>query len=857
MYHYIITFCLLILSCSLSGQDYYYQQFGPFDPDVPSPEDFLGYGIGEYHTRHDLMVGYLEALATASDRAHLFEYGRTHERRRCVLLQVSSADNLNNLESHRQQHLNAIDPAQEIAAEDMSNLPVFVNLGYNVHGNEPSGGEAALLTAYVLVASNHEKIESFRQNGVVFIDPAINPDGRDRHTQWANSLRGVNVLSKDPQDAEHNETWPRGRTNHYWFDLNRDWLLAVHPESQGKLGWYHNWYPNVVTDFHEMGSQSTYFFEPMKDNASKDPIMPEANYTTLNDLFATYYQREMDKLGSLYFTKEVFDGTYPGYGSSYPDLQGGLGILFEQASSRGHIQETPMGDLTFAFTIRNQFVNAVATVEAAVDNRVLLLNYQREFFESALANAEEDPIDYYVIGEAHDHNRMKAFLELLLRHKIEVYQSIEPITAEGVIFDPATSYIIPTSQVQYRMVQTMFETYDEYRDSVFYDASAWSLANAYNISYAGVGIDLNMGDQLSWDDLDVEITEVAESSYAYLIPWSDYNAPGFLYELQSEDIRIKVAQKAFTLETTSGERSFAHGTLIIPVQSQESDAATLHGHITKAAAAWKVQVYSAETGYSISGIDLGSGNNRPLDQPKVAMLIGNGTSGYETGFVWHLLDQRVKMPISKLKTDLFNFVDLSKYNTLILVSGGYNNLDSADIQRINEWAAEGNTLITIGRATSWAVRQKLVKEEFVKKKEAKPDTTGIKRFPYEGARERRGKDEVGGAIFKIDLDITHPIGYGYHSSELPVYRNNNVWIKPSKNEFSNVGIYTSDPHIDGFIAEDVLNDYLKKSASIVVSRMGRGRAVLFSEDPNFRGTWYGTNKLFLNAIFFGDIIRVP
>ena len=192
--------------------------------------------------------------------------------------------------------------------------------------------------------SGHPKISP--AFGYIFIDPVINPDGRDRHSHWANMYKG-DPLVADPLDAEHNEVWPGGRTNHYWFDLNRDWLLGIHPESRGKLNWYHKWYPNVVTDFHEMGSQSTYFFEPMKTNGSLNPIMPKENYTTLNEMFGNYFSKALDSIGSFYFTKEVFDGTYPGYGSSYPDLQGGLGLLFEQASSRGHIQETPTGPITF------------------------------------------------------------------------------------------------------------------------------------------------------------------------------------------------------------------------------------------------------------------------------------------------------------------------------------------------------------------------------------------------------------------------------------------------------------------------------------------------------------------------------
>ncbi|MEM6539986.1 MAG: M14 family zinc carboxypeptidase, partial [Bacteroidota bacterium] len=477
---------LLMVCCThaVAAQDYYFEKYQPFTTDIPSPEEFLGYPIGEYHTRHDLIVAYFTRLAEVSDRATIEEYGKTHEGRKLVMLTISTPENIRNLDTIKQQHLAFVDPEQNVSNYD--EVPIFINQGYSVHGNEPSTSEAALLTAYTFVASNNPEILNYLNNAVLFVDPVLNPDGRDRHTQWANMYRG-NPLVSDPQDAEHNEYWPRGRTNHYWFDLNRDWLLGIHPESRGKLTWYHQWYPNVVTDFHEMGTQSSYFFEPMKDNASLDPIMPRENYEDLNNLFGDYFAEALDSIGSFYFTKEVFDGTYPGYGSSYPDLQGALALLFEQASSRGHVQKTAFGEITFPFTIRNQYVSGMTTVKAAVENKATLRKYQQDFFKSALSNAAKSRIQGYTFKEGHDQNRTKAFIDKLLLHKVAVYKSSQ-------------GYTVPTKQPQYRMVQTFFETYEKYRDSVYYDASAWSVANFYNMDYASTS-SLNLGEQLqSVDD---------------------------------------------------------------------------------------------------------------------------------------------------------------------------------------------------------------------------------------------------------------------------------------------------------------------------------------------------------------------
>ena len=358
----IIILNLLFIS-SLFSQDYYFEEYAPFDQKIKSPEEFLGYPIGEMHTRHDMIVSYMTYLSNVSDKAEILSYATSYEGRKLIYLIVSSPDKIKNLENIRNEHISYIDPDNENynSSEKPKNFPVIINLGYNVHGNEPSSSEAAMLTAYTLVSSKKDEIKNYLENSVVLIDPALNPDGRDRHTQWVNSYK-ASPLVDDPQDAEHNEYWPGGRVNHYWFDLNRDVLLGIHPETRGKLNFHHNWYPNVTMDFHEMGTNSTYFFVPWKAHAAKDPVIPQENYEYFETLFGDYFSKGLDEIGSLYFTKEAYDKTYPGYSSSYADLLGGIGMLFEQASSRGHVQETQFGKLTFPFTILYQYISGMNTV---------------------------------------------------------------------------------------------------------------------------------------------------------------------------------------------------------------------------------------------------------------------------------------------------------------------------------------------------------------------------------------------------------------------------------------------------------------------------------------------------------------
>jgi hypothetical protein len=828
----------MLLSNIITSQNYFLENYEPYNNSILSPEEFLGYEIGFQHTRHDQIVSYLTYLSSVSDKADLINYGKTHEGRNLVILTISSKNNLNRLGEIQKEHLKNTIPGVTVTSNE--DLPIIINLGYGVHGNEPSSSEAALLTAYTLVSSKNKKIEKFRQNSVVFIDPTINPDGRDRHTQWANQNKSINLVA-DEYDSEHNEAWPRGRTNHYWFDLNRDWLLAVNPESRGKLKWFHTWYPNVVTDFHEMGTNSNYFFEPMKTNASVSPLIPAENYNVLSPKFAEYYVKALDSIGSFYYTKESFDETYPGYGSSYPDVQGGLAILFEQASSRGHLQETNYGTISFGFTIRNQYLSSLATVEAAVDNKKMLRDYQKRFFDSSLKEFKDEKVKAYEFGDLYDQNRTKAFIDKLLIHKVKVYKSKD-------------KYVVPVNQRQSRMVKNFFETYDKYVDSVFYDASAWSMSNFYNMKSKKLKSFTAESEVLSTKDL-VKNVKVNKSNYSYILDWDDYNSVATLNYLQKNNLITYSAFKPFSVKVneTKSIKNFNYGSILIPVSKQKISSEELYEIIKTAQEKFNVPIFNSESGFSIKGIDLGSNNFRINKPVKVALVVGEGVNSYEAGEVWHLLDTRIGMPLSKIRLNQFSRVSLDKYTTMIMVSGSYNQLNKNDIEKINDWVEKGNTLITIAKGSSWAINKKLVKESLLE-----PTKDSIfSRKNYVNAGENIGRERIGGAILSVDLDLTHPLAFGYRDSSIPVYKNNNVFINKTKDHYSSVGVYSKDPHIDGYISEKNIKNNFKNTASLIVSKLGSGRVIIFADNPNFRGSWYGTNKLFLNAIFFGDNINVP
>jgi len=393
---------------------------------------------------------------------------------------------------------------------------------------------------------------------------------------------------------------------------------------------------------------------------------------------------------------------------------------------------------------------------------------------------------------------------------------------------------------------------------VYYDASAWSVANFYNMKYKPV-TSLKIGEKIESTDNLTTISAFQKSDYAYVIDWDDYNAPAALNYLQKNGLVVSSAFKPFTAKVGNGSKSFNYGSLVVPVSLQKKNTQEVYDLVQKAQKKYEVPLYAVDSGYSLKGIDLGSRYVQPVKKVKAAMLIGDGMRSYEAGEVWHLLDTRMNMPISKIPLRNFNRTNFDKYTTLVMVSGQYN-LTKKQQEKIKAWVGKGNTLITIGTATKWVIDKKLVKEKLTNKERdslKKDSTKLVDRKPYVDAGENLGKESIGGVILRADLDTTHPLAFGYHDSSIPVYKNNTVWLAPSKNEYATVAKYAKNPHIDGFITKKNMEEYLKPSASLIVSKVGSGRVVMFADNPNFRGSWYGTNRLFLNALFLGDKINVP
>lgn len=836
----ILSFISFVLRAQTA---YFFPGAGNFNQQIPTPEAFLGYPIGSHHTRHDKVIEYFRTLDQLSDRITIQELGYTYEHRLQITAIITSPSNHARLEEIRTNHL------KRNTSTAFNQEPLVIQLGYNVHGNEPSSTEAAMLTAYYLVASEADETKTWLNQMVILLDPVYNPDGRDRHSHWANMHKASPPVA-DPQDREHNEVWPGGRTNHYWFDLNRDWFPGIHPESRNRLKFFHQWRPYVMTDHHEMGTNSTFYFDPGK-NSSNNPLVPNYLYDQIYPRFGEHFAKAMNAIGSQYFTKEVFDKLYPGYGSSYVNFYGGAGFLFEQASSRGHVQETGTIPLTFAFTIRNQVTASLATIRASLAERDNLIKMRLNFFQTMASQAKASPVKAYIFGDTQDLSRTYAFVNTLRLHQIEVYEVPRDVTIAGKTFTAGKTFIVPTEQENYLMVRSAFEKDIPYSDSLFYDASTWSLVYAFNMPFAEIRGPFTKGNAVT-TDLVKSVQPVKAANYAYLIDLADYQAHRALWMLQSAGVHVKMAYKPFTARIDNRDRNFGYGTLVIPVQDQTISTEQLHQIIQKVSAEARIEIVPVETGLNVKGIDLGSNFVQPLKKVKALMVVGSGVSGYEAGEVWHLLDQRIGMPVTKADISYFGRINLSNYTTLIMVSGTYP-ADKNTIDKIKAWLQQGGTLITLKTASEWAIKQGLAGNN----KLVPPDTARkIKRVNFEDAQATEGARAIGGSIFQVDLDITSPVGFGYTSRTLPVYRNGTTFLQPGKNPYAIAAQYTANPLIGGYLHKSNAGK-IANSAAVLLHREGQGRVILFSDNPNFRGFWYGTNKMFLNALFFGPVLNVP
>ena len=834
----IFSLPILLFTSNLFAQElsYYLPSDVTYNKLIPKPKDIIHHEVGEWHVTHDRLVNYMQAIATAApERVKLETMGFTYESRPQLLLVITSKNNHARLEQIRQQHLLLSDPSKS-ASLNISDMPIVVYVGHSIHGNEPSGSNAALVSAYYLAAAQGKEIDDMLENVVILFDPSFNPDGLQRFSTWANQHKSKTLVT-DPNSREFNEVWPGGRFNHYWFDLNRDWLPAVHPESQNRVRLYHQWKPNILTDHHEQGSNASFFFQPGVPSRV-NPLTPKKNQE-LTEKLGRFHAKYLDKIGSLYFTKENYDDFYYGKGSTFPDINGAIGILFEQASSRGHAQETGNGILRFPFTIKNQFVTVLSTLEGARQLRKEFLEFQRDFYKQSVSNQNIG----YVFGDKNDKGKTFLFIEMIQRHGIVIH---EYAGANDNEFEKGTAYTVSLNQPQQVLIKAIFDKQLTFTDSLFYDISSWTMPLAYGIPYKEAAITAT-GKKL--DDLKMPVGELlgGKSEYGYLMEWDEFYAPRALLELQQAGLITKVATNKTEISTSAGLKKFDYGTILIPVTMQEKSSEQVFQLINLVAQKNALKIYSMQSGTASVGSDLGSSKYLSLKLPVVAMLVGAGVNALDAGEVWHLMDQRLNIPASHLDVAGFNRIDISKYSTIIMVSGSYGDVNK---DKLKTWVQAGGVLIVLEEAVTWAAQNGIASVTFKKIKSAEDST---QRMPYVQREQVDGAQQMSGAIFGADVDLTHPLAYGYNQKTVSLFKANKVFMEKSKNPYATPFYYGGTPLQSGYISRENASA-IKNSAAVIVNTVGSGRVINIADNPNLRGFWLGGTKLLMNAIFFGKII---
>ena len=836
-----IFYLLFLLSTNVFSQEnldlsyYFGDELKNFDSKIPKPSSFLlgENEVGSSHVSHDRLIQYMYALANSSPRISIENRGKTYEGRPLILLTISSEENLNKIEEIRKNHLSYLNGDGK---EQAYKRPVIIYQGYSIHGNEPSGSNAALLYAYYLAASNNTKLINQLNSSVILLDPSFNPDGLQRFAHWANTNKSL-YLNSDSNDREFNENWPKGRTNHYWFDMNRDWLPVQLPESNVRIKTFHKWYPNVLTDHHEMGTNSTFFYQPGIPSRV-NPLTPKKNQILTAEI-GKYHEKQLSEIGSLFYSEEDYDDFYFGKGSTFPDINGSIGILFEQGSSRGHLQESINGEVSFPFTIKNQLVTSFSTLDASIGLKNELLDYQHEFFNNSIKIAKKNKNKYIVVGDKKDKSKLFHFYEILNKHKIEIKKLENTQIVNGVKFEKENSFLIPKNQKNIRLIDAMLENRTKFKDSLFYDVSAWSFLHSFDLEYSDLIV---KNETFDLNFIKPKGKIISKSEYAYLFSWDDYYTPRALYKLLQNNLRVKVATNKFKV----GNKNFDFGTILIPLKNQTKNVEEINkilNEITRFSGINFLGVNSSKT----TGTDLGSNSFKNITIPKIGLIVGDGVTSYDAGEIWHLLDTRYQIPVTKINSNSLSKIDLKKYNTIIFANGMHDYTENT-VKKLKTWVEDGGNLIGFRNTIKWLNKNNFIS---VNLKVNKPEVNNIN---YINKSKFYGAQLTSGAIFNTTLDLSHPINYGFYKNNLSVFRNTNIYIENDSLSFNNPIKYTnSNTLISGYISKENLKS-INNARPFANFKVKKGNINIFSDNTNFRGFWYGTNKLMMNAIFFANIM---
>jgi hypothetical protein len=811
---------------------------------LKSPEDFLGYKIGTHFTPHWKVVNYFNHVAASSPAlVKLQSYGNTNEGRPLVVAFVSTAENIQNLENIRKNNLRLANLATDKMTANES-APVIVWLSYNVHGNEASSTEASMLTLFALVDPSNTKTKEWLKNTVVVIDPCINPDGRDRYVNWFNSIVGK-YENPIPESREHDEPWPGGRTNHYNFDLNRDWAWQTQIESQQRMKLYNDWLPQIHVDYHEQGINNPYYFAPAAQPYHEviTPWQREFQVT-----IGRNHARYFDENGWLFFTKQEFDLYYPSYGDTYPIYNGAIGMTYEQAGhSRGGLAVIKQeGDtLTLYDRALHHFTTSLSTIEVASQNASRLIKEFHKFFNDAVSSGVGEYKSYVIKNNPANEEKINSILTLLDRNRIQ-YSFAKGGNASGYNFTTrkdenfsiATNDIVISSvQPKSALIKVLFEPNSKLVDSITYDITAWSLPYVFGLNaYASkqnipVGQPINSAAKIS----------NPTTNYGYAIPWQGLQTAKTVASLLKQGIKLRYVEEPFEL----GGKNFGRGTVLVLKTGNNANAWDI---IRKTADENSVKLYPISTGFVDKGVDFGSNKVHFIKAPRVALLTGDGVYSNAAGEVWFFFDQQLDYPVSLINLQGFSISDLSSFDLLIMPSGNYNFLtDKNTVEQFRNWISGGGKVIAIESSISqlskldWAIKAK--KAEDADKK----DSTNYELIKKYEERERESVAGLtAGSIYKVELDNTHPLAFGYPNYYYTLKQDDNIY------EFMkdgwNIGIIRRDEPVAGFVGYK-LKPKLKDGVLFGVQNIGNGTITYLTDDVLFRNFWENGKLMFCNAVF--------
>jgi hypothetical protein len=822
----------LLLFCKLSDAQ-----------SLQSPKQFLGYELGEKFTPHYKIADYFEAAAKAApQQMKLEKYGETNEGRPLYIAVLSSPDNMGHIDEIRKNNLRLTGLLNDAAAN--TNDPAIVWLSYNVHGNEASSSEVSMKVLYEILSGQNTKLNDWLKNTVIIIDPCLNPDGRDRYVNWFNQMKGQEP-NADPKSREHREPWPGGRVNHYNFDLNRDWVWQTQVESQQRLVVYQQWMPEIHCDFHEQYPDNPYYFAP-----AAEPVHPVITQwqkdfqVTVGKNHARYF----DANGWLYFTKQYFDLFYPSYGDTYPLFNGAIGMTYEQAghSVGGLAVALEDGDtLTLADRIAHHFTTSMSTIEVASGNREKLVTAFKKYFDDNRAG-KVGLYKSYVISSGNE-NKIASLLDLFNKNEIEYGYAAEGKTMKGYNYFSGkeesfavqkNDLVVSSSQPKAALLEVLFDPTSKLNDSATYDITAWALPYAYGLQ--AYGLKENIASQKQNNN--AVITEAFnKNAYGYAVPYRSLNDAKLLAALLAEDVKLRVAEAPFTYSGIKYEA----GSFVILRKGNENKTAL----IENARNEFHSTVTPVSSGFMDAGFDFGSDKLHLIKSPAIAIVTGRSAAQNAAGELWHFFDTQLKYPVSMINADDLPNTDLKDYNVLIIPDGSYKFLSSKDdASEIKSWVRAGGKLIVLENAAKqvseldWGFKLK-------KAPEVKEDTATM----YDNVRMYADREKesvtnnIPGAIYKMQLDNTHPIGFGYPDFYYTLKLNDNVY------EFLkdgwNVGVIKRTKPVSGFVGSK-LQQTLKDGTLIGELPMGKGSVTFFADDPLFRSFWENGKMLFCNAVFY-------